>query len=363
MLYRPLPALSTQLFSLPRPTIFRYSERPHLQIDVAKWSTGGVDNLTNSSGKTKDAHLKTISQLTITSWWHVQHVDGASNSVGGKTGLQVLVLPDPPGTIDLSVVKPENWVSWGDEEISSWVATNGVVASSVNTIEAPIEHDTVNDTLHVFLEVDNGVVLGDQVDGLFIGGEAGGEPLGNIATHAAWLVAEVVACNDTLCVESWSQRGKVDGKLALSKWTRLNTSTSLSWWNAVDASGKSISAVVLSEDTVSGHGVVGAVEQWGGQRVGGGFSPVPVWLSTLVVTLLDQGLLVVPGEKSVPCEEGGSDVDGEGLLDVDSNEVIVAGLGSWSDLWVELGWKLGQADDSVGVGLALRWEEGGPGMC
>lgn len=261
------------------------------------------------------------------------------------------------------MVKPESWVSWGDEEISTWVTTNRVVASSVNTIEALLEHDTVNGTLHVVLEVDNGVVLGDQVDGLVIGGEAGGEPLGNIATDAAWLVAEVVTCNDTLRPEGWSQSGNVGGELALSKWTGLNTSTTLSWWNAVDASGKSISAVVLSEDAVSGHGVGGAVEHWGGQWVGGGFSPVPVWLGTLVVTLLDQGLLVVPGEQSVPCEEGGRVVDGEGLLDVDGNEVIVAGLCSWSDLWVELGWELGQAEDGVGVSLPLRWEEGSPGMC
>lgn len=285
-----------QLFSSPRHTVLRYSERPHLQVDVAKWSTGGVNNLTNSSGKTKDAHLKTISQLTITSWWHVHHVDGASNSVGGKTSLQVLVLPDPPGTIDLSVVKPESWVSWGDEEISTWVTTNGVVTGSMDTVEAFLEHNAVNGTLHVVLEVDDSVVLGDQVDGLIIGREAGREPLRNIATDAAWLIAEVVACNDTLCLKGWCQSGNVGGELALSKWARLDTSTTLSWWNAVNASGKSISAVVLSEDTVSGHGVGGAVEHWGGQWVGSGFSPVPIWLGTLVVTLLDQGLLVVPGE-------------------------------------------------------------------
>ena len=362
MLYRPLPAhshKSSSLLAVPVPGIPNGS---YLQIDVAKWSTGRVNNLTNSCGKAKDAHLKTISQLTITSWWHVHHVDGASNSVARKTSLQVLVLPDPPGTIDLSVVKPESWISWGDEEISTWVTTNGVVTGSVDTVEALLEHDTVNGTLHVVLEVDDGVVLGDQVDGLIIGGEAGREPLRNIATDAAWLIAEVVACNDTLRLEGWCQSGNVGGELALGKWTRLDTPTSLSWWNAVDASRKSISAVVLSEHTVSGHGVSGAVEHWGRQWVGGGFSPVPVWLSTLVITLLDQGLLVVPGEQSVPCEEGGRVVDREGLLDVDGNEVIVAGLGSWGDLWVKFRWELGQAEDGVGVSLALRWEEGSPGM-
>lgn len=86
------------------------------------------------------------------------------------------------------------------------------------------------------------------------------------------------------------------------------------------------------------------------------------WLCTLVVTLFDQGLLVVPGEESVPCEEGSRVVDVEGLLDMDGNKVIVAVLGSWSNSWVELGWLLGQAQDSIGVSLALSWLKRGPGQ-
>ena len=262
-------------------------------------------------------------------------------------------MPDPPSAIDLSVVKPESWVSWGDEKVSAWVASDGVVTSSVDTIEAILEHDTVDGTLHVILEGGDLIMLGDQVDRLLVDRELLGEPLGHIAADAAWLVSEVVAGDNTFSTEGWSQSGNVGGELALGERTSLDTSTTGSWWNAVDSGGEGVSAVVLSVDTVSRHGVGGAVEHRGGERIRGGFSPVPVlkfvrWLSaaknqtdtyrlgTLVVTLLDQGLLVIPGEESVPCEEGRRVVDLKCLLNVNGNEVVVAILGSWGDGWVEL---------------------------
>ena len=55
-------------------------------------------------------------------------------------------------------------------------------------------------------------------------------------------------------------------------------------------------------DAVSTYGPRGAVEVEGVDGVFGRFTPVPVWLVSVVVTLVSDGLLECPGVVSVPLE-------------------------------------------------------------
>jgi hypothetical protein len=89
----------------------------------------------------------------------------------------------PPSAINLSVVEEECWVSWGGEDVSTWVTTNGEVTSRVDTVEA-----CGKVSLHGGLEVGDVGVLGDQVSGVLVGTPSGRNPDRNITLEAARIV-------------------------------------------------------------------------------------------------------------------------------------------------------------------------------
>lgn len=248
----------------------------HLQVDVAKRSTLSVNNIPNSIALSKHTHLQHISQETITRWRLVHHVDGTSNRISRETGIEVLVLPDPPRAIDLSMVKPERRVSRGDEEVSAWVAADGVVPCGVHAEEAVLEHDAVDGALHVILEGGDFIVLCNQIHALLVGGELLGQPLRDVAADAARLVTEVVPGDDAFGAQGWGEGRDIGGEFTLGEGTGFDAAAAASRWDAVDASCEGVSAVVLGVDAIARHGVGGAVEHWGGQWVGGGFAPIPV---------------------------------------------------------------------------------------
>lgn len=92
-----------------------------------------------------------------------------------------MVLPDPPGTVDLCMVKEEGWISWGGENVSAWVSTDSKVATSVYATERDVlatvklrDHVYVLEascevSLHGCLEGGNVDILCDQVGGVLIG--------------------------------------------------------------------------------------------------------------------------------------------------------------------------------------------------
>lgn len=82
--------------------------------------------------------------------------------------LDVLILPDPPCSVDLRVVKVEGWVSWGGEDISAWVTADGEVSSSVDA-----EFSRCEVALHDGLEPVDVWIVVDQSRGVGIAGESG----------------------------------------------------------------------------------------------------------------------------------------------------------------------------------------------
>lgn len=113
-----------------------------------------------------------------------RHVRLPRNSILPRR--QILVLPNPPDTVDVGVVQPERRVTRAGEEVSPWVATNCEVAPAVHP-----EHALGKDTLHVILEVGDIVVRRQERDGR-VGACGYGGVLGDVAAQAARVVAESI---------------------------------------------------------------------------------------------------------------------------------------------------------------------------
>lgn len=243
-----------------------------LQVDVAHESVLGIHHLANGGALANSTHIHPVVKGTKRQRWVVEDVDATGNGV--LTVLQVLVLPDPPGTVDLSVVEPEHGVSGGDEEISTWVTTNGVVTTGVDTVEAIEEGGTVNDTLHGILEGAHGLVVGDQVSDTGIGEPARGNPLANVTGEATGLVGEEVGGRDLGSIRGGGRGGDVDDPVL--EGTGLDAASAGSGRDAVHAGGEGVGAVVRGEDAVAAHGVGGAIKVGRVDGVGGRLAPVPV---------------------------------------------------------------------------------------
>lgn len=207
--------------------------------------------------------------------------------------LDVLILPDPPRSVNLGVVKVEGRVTWGSKDISAWVTTNGEVSSSMDT-----EFSRCEVALHDGLEpVDIGIVT-DERGGIGVTGEPRRDPLGDIPLEAARIVDGAVVGDNFGLGESWRNGSKVDSHVL--EWSRVNAPTTVSGGNTVEASWQSIGAVMGFVGTVSAHAVVTPVEDGRVEWVVGPFAPVPIGLVSFVATLVSQGLLIGPGEISVP---------------------------------------------------------------
>lgn len=72
--------------------------------------------------------------------------------------LGILVLPDPPRAVDLSVMQEERWFSRRGEEVTTWITSGGEVTSGVDAIEAGREI-----ALHAVLKGEDIVVVGDKI--------------------------------------------------------------------------------------------------------------------------------------------------------------------------------------------------------
>lgn len=110
---------------------------------------------------------------------------------------------------------------------------------------------------------------------------------------------------------------------------------------------------------LTSHTRLGTIEDWRGFRRAVA-SPVPVWLRAIVPTLDPQRILIRKGEVPVPGEEVACSVNGHGVLHVDGNEIIVAGLRSWVLRSTELRRRLGDAGNSGYVCLLFSCRDIAP---
>jgi hypothetical protein len=138
------------------------SQHLRSNVDIAEWTSGGASKLSDSDIGSVNTNADKIIKCSISARWVIVESDGTTNSV--LSVLDVLVLPDPPGSVDLSVVKEEDRVSWGREDISSWVTSGDEVTGGVNTV---LSAGKV--TLHGGLEIGDGGVAVDEVGDVLLG--------------------------------------------------------------------------------------------------------------------------------------------------------------------------------------------------
>lgn len=125
-----------------------------LHIDVAERTRSGRHSVSDSDCWGIDTQVNDIIQSPVSARRRVIQGNSSSNSVLSLR--DILVLPDPPCAIDLSVVQEESGISWGSEDVSTRVTTDGKVTSSVYSVEAGCEV-----ALHDRLEGSNIRVLRD----------------------------------------------------------------------------------------------------------------------------------------------------------------------------------------------------------
>jgi hypothetical protein len=97
-----------------------------LNIDVAEGTCESAHRLRNLNAGIVDTQVDDVLQSSASAGRVVVQGDGAGDGV--LAVLQVLVLPDPPGAVDLCVVEEEG-------RVSAWVTTDGEVASRVYAAE------------------------------------------------------------------------------------------------------------------------------------------------------------------------------------------------------------------------------------
>ncbi len=100
-----------------------------LNIDVAERTRESAHRLRDLNAGIVNTHVDDILQSSVSAGRVVVQGDGAGDGV--LAVFEVLVLPDPPGAVDLCVGEEEGRVSWGDEDGSAWVTADGEVASGV----------------------------------------------------------------------------------------------------------------------------------------------------------------------------------------------------------------------------------------
>lgn len=71
----------------------------------------------NRAVGTEDAKIDVVVNCCIVTWWNVEHGSGASNLECALSWL--LILPDPPHSVDIAVVQPEERLVGAIVELNS----------------------------------------------------------------------------------------------------------------------------------------------------------------------------------------------------------------------------------------------------
>jgi hypothetical protein len=101
-------------------------------IHIAKRTGSCAQRILDQDALSIHTQINHIIQSGIPRWRAVIQCDGASQGVIAfrtATACRILILPDPPGTIDLRMMQPKPNITWGRENVRSRIA-----ASPVSTI-------------------------------------------------------------------------------------------------------------------------------------------------------------------------------------------------------------------------------------
>lgn len=183
--------------------------------------------------------------------------------------------------------------------------------------------------LHVILEVDDVVPLGEQVGDILLRRPTRRHPRADVPLHAPWVVVVRGVHGDHLRLGKCGRYGpQVD--CVVGKGSSLDATTTTSGWNIVRdvAILEAVGKVVWLVLSIAADATLAAVKE---RRVDGvicPLAPVPVGLVTRVATLVTQGPLKGPDKVSVERQEVGCEVDRERLGYMRDIKVVVTTLGT-----------------------------------
>ena len=127
-----------------------------LCVNVAELITDRAHSVPNLDLRCEDTQVDIVIERGVRGRRGVKHSVCACDSV--LAFLKILVLPDPPRTIDLAVVQEEPGVAGRCEEVSARVTSDPEVTTSVHAKVAGCEV-----TLHPVLEAGNSGTVGDEL--------------------------------------------------------------------------------------------------------------------------------------------------------------------------------------------------------
>lgn len=183
--------------------------------------------------------------------------------------------------------------------------------------------------LHVVLEVDDVVPLGEQIGDILLRRPARRHPRADVPLHAPRVVVIGGVDGDHLWLGKCGRYGaQVD--CVVGKRPRLDAATATSGWNIVRGVAvlEPVGKVVWLVLAVAADATLAAVKE---RRVDGvvcPLAPVPVRLVARVAALVTQRPLIGPHKVSVERQEVGREVDRERLGYMGDVKVVVTALGT-----------------------------------
>lgn len=341
-----------------------FEEKKCLNVCVTEWSTHGAHCRLNCDVPSIGiAQRYGVTKLRGGCRW-VGNSNRPVDGVGTLRGVEIL--PCPPHTVDLRMMKEEVRVSRGGEEVGAWVATNRKMAGRVHAHEVVLERG--NAALHVAPKGLDVLAI-EQLDDRGIIGPLARRPRGNIAFKTTWVVSETdfgihkVADGVRRCAGQVSEDG-AEIHWPILQGARGYTAATFALWDLDHrcfVGRDPIEGLVrTSSDTIATNRRSGTVKHRRLHRVVGPSWPVVVGLIAFVPTLFSESLLIRMGEVAVPRKEVTSIVDGEGLLNVCRNKVIIPILAARTHRRRSLGRQLAHALDRRDVILLLRSRKSSP---
>lgn len=257
-------------------------------------------------------------------------------------------------------------LTWGSEEVGAWVATNSEVSCGVHAHE--VVRKGVKSSLKIAPEsLDIRAV--QKLDHHFVVGPLAGCPGRDVTLQATGVVSEteigVSEVGDGVgrCAgEIGEDRTDVDWPVLERSRGHAPSSSTMGDLDQGSIVGRDAveSLVGAAQSAVTAQGGSRTIESGGLRRVIGPARPVVVGLLTFVSTFVAKGLLVGPGEPTVPGEEVASVVDAESLLDVCCDKVVVPVLATRTFCLGGLWGQLGHALYSGNVAVLLSSGESSP---
>ena len=119
--------------------IFKFAQLPEqmrisLDVNVAKGASHGAHDILDCNWCCIHSKINEVVKSTISARRRVIQSDCSRDGI--LSVLNVLILPDPPGSINLGVMKEESGVARRGENVSSWITSDCKVSTGMYPIES-----------------------------------------------------------------------------------------------------------------------------------------------------------------------------------------------------------------------------------